>query len=636
MSLLRSLSHGLRSLFRKDQVDRELNEELSAYLEMEAAEKMKQGMSRKEALRAVRLERGSLEVTKEVVRSAGWESFVETLWQDLRFAIRMLRKSPGFSLSAILTLALGIGANTVVFSVVNALLLRPLPVERPSELTFLENEHYGPSQSYPDYKEIRDRNRTFTGLAGYRITPMDLGTNAGADRVWGYLATGNYFDVLGVKPALGRVFHQSDDQQPGASPYVVLSYSTWQSRFGSDPAIVGKTIRINRQPYSVLGVAPSDFHGTEFFYLPELWVPMMMQAQIEGGNSWIGDRNTWNMFVIGRLKPRVSGAQAEADLNSIAAELVREYPAENDGLRFRLAKPGLIGNWLGGPARTFALGVLALASLVLLAACTNLASMLAARATDRRRELAIRLAIGAGRGRVVRQVLIETLTLSLVGGGSGYMLATTLSQALSHYRAPMDFPVQLNVNPDWRVFLFALVASIAASGLCGCVPAWRASRTDPNAVLKGSPSNRGTTHLSFRDVLVVVQVALCFVLVAACLLSLRGLQQAFKLNLGFEPQHVSVVGFDLGLPGYSEERGRAFQQQVLETIQQLPGVELASYSNSVPLSIDQSQTRVFPADKPDLRPTDRVDVTRYQISPGFFYDVRNEVIGRPRLYLARR
>jgi predicted permease len=255
---------------------------------------------------------------------------------------------------------------------------------------------------------------------------------------------------------------------------------------------------------------------------------------------------------------------------------------------------------------------------VLLAACTNLASMLAARATGRQRELAIRLAIGAGRGRVVRQVLIETLTLSLVGGGSGYVLATVLAQLLSRWRAPMDFPVQFNVNPDWRVFLFALMACIVAGGLFGCAPAWRASRTDPNAVLKGSTSNRRTAHLSFGDVLVVVQVAVCFVLVAACLLSLRGLQQAFKLNLGFEPQHVSVVGLDLGLPGYSEERGRTFQQQALETIQQLPGVESASYSNSVPLSIDQSQTRVFPADKPDLRPTDRVDVTRYQISPGFF------------------
>jgi hypothetical protein len=282
-----------------------LDEELRAYVEMAVEDKMKQGVSRGEAARAVRLERGSLDGAKETVRAAGWESFVETCWRDLRFAARMLRKSPGFTLSAILTLALGIGANTVVFSVVNALLLRPLPVEQPNELTFLENEHYGPSQSYPDYKEVRDRNRTFAGLAGYRIAPMDLGTNAGADRIWGYLATGNYFDVLGVKPALGRVFHQSDDQQPGASPYVVVSYSMWQSRFGSDPAIVGKTIRINRRPYSVLGVAPRDFHGTEFFYWPEIWVPVMMQSQIEGGNSWLDDRNTWNMFVIGRLKPKV-------------------------------------------------------------------------------------------------------------------------------------------------------------------------------------------------------------------------------------------------------------------------------------------------------------------------------------------
>ena len=618
MPLLRTIAEGLRSLFRKERGDQELDEELHGFLEMAAEEKMKQGMSRQKALRAARLERGSLEVTKEIVRSAGWESFVETGWRDVYFAIRVLRKSPGFTFVAILTLALGIGANAVVFSVVNALLLRPMPVEHPEELAFLENEHYGPSQSYPDYKEIRDRNQTFTGLVGYRIAPMDLETNTGAERIWGYLATGNYFDVLGIKPALGRFFRQSDDLHPGASPYAVVSYTLWQSRFGSDPAIVGKTISINRLPYTVLGVAPPDFHGTEFFYWPEIWVPMMMQPQIEGGSSWLDNRNTWNTFVIGRLKPDVFPAQAEADLNTTAAELARQYPAENEGLRFRLAKPGLVGNLIGGPARAFALGVLVLAALVLLAACTNLASMLTARATDRQRELAIRLAIGAGRGRILRQVLIETLLLSLVGGGSGFVLATLLAQALSRWRAPIDFPVQFNVNPDWRVFLFALLVSIFASVLFGSAPAWRASRTDPNAVLRGSPTGWRARSLGFRDILVALQVALCFVLVAGCLLSLRGLQQALRLNLGFKPQHVSVAGFDLGLAGYSEEQGRVFQQRVLEAIQRLPGVQSASYSNSVPLSIDQSQDGVYPADKADLRPSDVVDATRYQVSPGFF------------------
>src|SRR6266481_4481414 len=548
------------------------------------------------------------------------------LLQDLRYALRMLAKNPGFTLIAVLTLALGIGANTVVFSVLNALLLRPLAVERPNELAFLESQN-GPSQSFPNYKDLRDRNRTFAGLIGYRIAPMELESSDRADRIWGYLATGNYFDVLGVRPALGHFFRQSDDLRPGDSPYAVLSYNSWQTRFAADHAIVGKTIRINRHPYTVLGVAPSDFHGTELFYWPEVWLPMMMEPQIEVGNAWLDNRMTWNTFVVGRLKPYVTRAQAEADLNTIAAELTRQYPAENDRLHFRLSKPGLIGDLIGGPARAFTLGVLLLAALVLLAACTNLASMLTARTADRQREFAIRLAIGADRGRVLRQLLTETLILALAGGGAGFLLAMVLTDALSRWRAPMDFPVQYDVNPDWRVFLFALAGSFIAAGLFGSAPAWRASNSDPNLVLRGTSTMWGRGRLAFRDVLVVVQVALCFVLVSASLLSLRGLQQALKMNLGFAPQHVSAVAFELGLAGYSEGRGRAFQRQALETIQRLPGVQSAAYSNSLPLSIDQSHTGVFPADKGDPQPSDRIPVTFYQVSPDFFDTLGTKLLG---------
>ena len=542
---------------------------------------------------------------------------MRTLLQDFRYALRMLGKSPGFTAVAVLTLALGIGANTAVFSVVNTLILRPLPVERPGELVFLENAHYGPSQSFPNYKDLRDRNQVFAGLVGYRMAPMELETDRGANRIWGYLATGNYFDVLGVKPALGRFFKQSEDLHPGASPYAVLSYGSWQARFGGDPAIVGKTIRINRLPYTVFGVAPPAFHGTELFYWPEVWVPMMMEPQIEASNPWLDNRATWNTFVLGRLKPEVPSAQAEANLNSLAVEMTRQFPNENDGLHFKLTKPGLIGDLIGAPAKAFALGVLVLACLVLLAACTNLASMFTARATDRQRELAVRLAIGAGRGRVVGQVLTETLVLSLAGGGTGCVLASFLCSALSLWQAPMDFPVHFNVAVDWRVFLFALAGSIVAAGLSGSAPAWRASRTDPNAALRGAPAT-WRTRLALRDVLVMVQVAVCFVLVSASFLSLRGLQQALQMNLGFQPQRVSTAAFELSLAGYSDERGSAFQRQALEAIEQLPGVQSASYSNSVPLSIDQSHTSVFPADKADLRPSDRVSVVYYQVSPEFF------------------
>ena len=602
-------------LWRKRKTS-DFRDEIESHLQMEAARLDEQGLSEADARAAARRAFGNVTQTQERFYESRRWLFWDHLSQDIRFAFRTLRKSPGFTAVAVLTLALGIGANTAVFSVVNTLILRPLPVERPSELAFLQNARYGPSQSFPNYKDLRDRNRTFAGLVGYRMAPMELETERGAERIWGYLATGNYFDVLGVKPALGRFFNQKDDVNPGASPYAVLSHGVWQSRFGGDPAIVGKTIRINRLPYTVFGVAPQDFHGTELFYWPEVWVPMMMQPRIESSN-WLDDHSSSNTFVLGRLKPNVSPAQAEADLNALAVEMIRQFPNQNDGLHFKLTKPGLIGDFIGGPARAFALGVLVLASLVLLAACTNLASMFTARATDRQRELAVRLAIGAGRGRVVRQVLTETLVLSLGGGGAGYLLASFISSALSRLQAPMDFPMHFKVTVDWRVFLFALAGAIVAAVLSGSAPAWRASRTDPNAALRGASTTwRG--RFALRDLLVIVQVAICFVLVSASFLSLRGLQQAFRMNVGFQPQHVSTAAFELNLAGYSEDRGRAFQRQALEAIQQLPGVQSAAYSNSVPLSIDQSHTDVFPVEKTDLRPSDRITVVYYQVSPEFF------------------
>jgi predicted permease len=593
---------------------------------MEERENLESGMSPKQAYYAALRRFGNVTLAREGSREMwGWNS-METLLQDLRYALRMLRRNRGFAAVAVLSLALGIGANALVFSVVNALLLRPLPVERPDQLVFLETKS-GITQSFPNYRDLRDRNKAFSGLVGYRLVPMEFESASGATRIWGLLATGNYFDTLGLHPVMGRFFHQADDLHPGASPYAVLSYSAWRGRFGGDSGIVGKTVRINRLPYTVLGVAPPDFHGTELWYWPEVWVPMMMEPQIENypDAGWLDNRGTWDTWVLGRLKPGTSKTQALANLNTIAAQLAREHPDNNEGLQFKLAKPGLAGDWVGGPARAFTLGVLGLAALVLLAACANLASLLTARAADRQREIAIRLSIGAKRARVVRQALTETLVLSLAGGAAGYALAFVLSQALSRWRAPMDIPVQFDVTPDWRVFLFALVVSIVASALFGSAPAWRASKTDANAVLKGSMMSWGGRRLVFRDVLVVLQVALCFVLVTASLISLRGLQQALKMRLGFDPDGVAVVAYDLGLAGYSEEKGQAFQQRALEAVKQLPGVRFAAYSNSVPLSIDQSTTSVTPADKPAPRPSDRISALYYEISPGFFETIGTEL-----------
>jgi len=546
---------------------------------------------------------------------------LDDLRADLRYAVRTLARTPAFVFMAIVSLALGIGANTVVFSVVNALVLKPLPIEQPERVFFAQRQtrQSYPTNSFPNYRDLRDRNTSFDGLVGYRISPIDLEKGGTPVRTWGYLATGNYFDVLGVKPALGRFFHAEDDRHEGDAPFAVLSYDCWIGRFGGDPAVIGRAIRLNRTPFTIVGVAPKGFRGTELFYRPDIWVPMMMQPQIEVGNPWLENRNTLNTWIAGRLKPGVSAGAAEADLNAIAAQLAREYPQINEGLRLKLARPGLVGDVLGGPVRAFTVGVLALAGLVLLAACANLASVLAARAADRRRELAIRMAIGAARGRIVRQLLAETLLLALSGGAAGCALAFAASRALTAWQAPIDVPIQFDIAIDVRVLLFACGVSAIAGLLFGLAPARQASRTDPNSALKaGDGAAVSGRRWPVRDVVVIAQVALCVVLVSASLLSLRGLQQTVSMPLGIDPRGVTLVGFDLGLGGYRRDLGIQFQRRALDAVARLPGVQMAAYSNSLPLSIDQSTTVIYPDDQPVLKTSEVHAAVRYVVSPGFF------------------
>jgi predicted permease len=543
---------------------------------------------------------------------------MDELLRNVRYGLRTLRKNPAFSVTAIVSLALGIGVNTLVFSAFESLLLRPLPIHDPERVVAVETAN-GISHSFPNYKEFRDNTSTFSGLAGYRISPMSLERAGNAERIWGYLATGNYFDVLGVKPALGRFFHQQDDLRAGASPYAVLSYNSWQARFGADAGIVGKRVRINGLTYSVLGVAPRDFHGTELFYWPEIWVPMMMQAQIEIGNSWLENPYTWDTSILGRLKPGVTATQAAADLNRVAASLARRFPDTDLGLSIRFSRPGLMGSALRGPVRLFVGGLLLLAGLVLLTACANLGGLLLARAADRAREMAIRLSVGASRGRILRQLLTESLLLALAGGFAGYVLAAFLCQLLSAWHAPMDFPVQFGVSPDWRVFFFAAAVSTVTGVLFGLGPALQMSKAEPSGALK---SPRPRFRFAFRDLLVATEVGLCFVLVFGAVLSLRALQNALVMPLGFNPNGVTTAAFDLGLGGYSEARGQAFQARVLEAMKSLPDVTSAGYANSLPLSIDQSHTGVQAEDAPAERGRKAKSATFYDISPGFLSTLR--------------
>ena len=337
------------------------------------------------------------------------------MFSDLRYAIRGLMKSPGFALTAVVTLALGIGANAVVFSVLNALVLRPLNVPHADSLYTVQRFQY-PSQSYLDYVDLRDRNRTFDSLVAFQIIgPVGVDSGGNPSTAWPYLASGNYFDALGIQPYLGRFFHASDEKGLNSAPYVVLSYTYWHSYFHGDRSVVGRPVEINKHTFTVLGVAPPAFRGTELFFAPALWIPMNEQPTVEGHNS-LQYRGDHSPMVVGHLKPGVTAAAATADLNAIGTWLAKTYPGDDEGVKFSLARPGLVGDMLGGPARAFMSGLMLLAGLILLAACANLGSLFAARAADRAKDVALRLALGSRRGLILRRLLTEAMLVSVAGG----------------------------------------------------------------------------------------------------------------------------------------------------------------------------------------------------------------------------
>ncbi|MBV9613727.1 MAG: ABC transporter permease [Acidobacteriaceae bacterium] len=472
-------------------------------------------MTPDEAARRARLEFGSSESFKEACREAHGLRWPSEILQDLRYGWRMLRCNAGFSSIAVLSLALGLGVNMVVFGVINGILLRPLPVPDPERIVSVARPLGTASQSFPNYRDIRDRNAVFESLFAYRFAAVGLETAGKAERTWGFLVTGNYFEGLGIHPALGRFFTAQESAAINGSPWAVLSYACWQTRFRGDPNAIGRVVRINSYPYTIVGVAPPGFRGTEIFYSPDIWLPASMQPQIEG-HSLLESRNSYTFWVAGRLKRGISIAEANANLSAVAAQLGREFLSD-EGMRLSVSRPGLLGPVISDPVRAFAVGVMLLAGLVLLAACTNLASLLAVRSVDRHRELAIRISIGASRGRIARQLVTESIPIALLGGGLGCCLALMLLHALARWRVSLDFPVQFDVTADWRVFLFAFVAAIATSVCLAIAPAHRAWRTDPYQRLRAPDGAH--RRWAFRDVVLAGQIALCCVLVTASFVS---------------------------------------------------------------------------------------------------------------------
>ena len=614
-----ALFRRVANLFRRSSVDHDINAELEAHINLRIDANLAAGMSPEAARRDALLRFGNPTMTRERVAASDATLSLADLGRDLRYAARQLRRSPGFALTAILTLALGIGANVVVFGVMNAMILRPLNVAGADRLFELAGQRQGDdNQCYPDYIDFKTRNSTFTDMATYRMGYVGLSSGGSAQKSWEYEVSGNYFDMLGAQPQIGRFFHASDEHGPNSAPYIVLSDAMWRARFNADPRVVGTTVDLNKHPFTIIGVAPKNFNGTEIFFWPEFWVPMINEEQLEG-YTFLIKRGNHGLFVIGSLKPGVTPRQAEDNLNAVAHQMTREHPTEDDGLAPRLVKPGLLGDTLGGPAQPFLAAIMSLALLVLLAACVNLAGIFAARAADRSKELAIRLSIGSTRWRILRQLLTEAVLVSLAGGALGTLIATAMLKFLSHWQPISEYPIHVTVVADSSTYLIALLLSFAAGVLPGLLPARQVWRTDATDALKsGTTSARIRGRLTLRDLLLGIQIALCALLLTASLVALRGMDRSLHAPMGFVPQGTMVADTDMHMAGYSDNSAFPVQRRIIDQALQLPGVQAAGTIDSMPLGGGGSNWSVYREGTTDLRSSNSVMTPHsYGISPGY-------------------
>ena len=544
---------------------------------------------------------------------------METLLQDIRYALRAMLKSPGFTGVAILSLALGIGANAAIFSLVNTILFRPLPVFEPWRIVELAPTRQGSdfnNFSYPLYRDFRDRNEVFDSLAVYRFAPMSLSREGNNERIWGFIVSGNYFDLLGVKPAAGRFFTQEEDRVPGANPVAVVSHGCWQRRFGGDPNLVGKEITINGNRFDVVGIAPEGFVGTVIIFTPEIWVPAMMARQIEPSSNWLDQPTNGVLFAFGRLKPGVSEAQATQSLNALMASLVSVYP-HVEGLTITLSPPGLVLPVLRNGTLAFSFVLMAAVGLVLLIACTNLANMLLARATRRRKEIAIRLSLGASRARLIRQLLTESVLLALVGGAIGWLVAVWMVKLVGAFKPPVDFNLTIDLKLDWRVLTFSLVISLISGVIFGLMPALHSTRSDLVSALKDESAGAGHRRSRLRSALVVAQIAFSLVLLVVAGLIVRSLQQVQMIGPGFRTERTLTMSVDLGLQGYTEQRGQEFYKELISRAEAVPGVRSASLVNYLPLALNRNSMSIYIEGQPVPRPSEVPEVSNSSVWPKY-------------------
>jgi predicted permease len=549
---------------------------------------------------------------------------VDTMIRDMRYAFRMLANSPGFTLVAVVSLALGIGANTTIYSWVKSTMLRPLPgvsdVDRVVMMTEKGRSGSFTSTSYPDFVDFRRSVASKADLAAYTMYTAGLSSGDRTDRMWVEAVSSNYFDVLGVRPVLGRAFLPEEDLSAGGARVVILSHHMWTERFNSDPEIIGKTITLSNNPVTIVGVAPSDFYSSFVSLSTDMWIPTAAYAGILARPAMLDQRGNHWLLVFARPKAGVSVNQAEAALRSAGNELARQYPSTNAGRSL-----ALVPIWKApfGATMIFRPVLLVLTlvvGVVLLIACANVANLLLARSLGRRKEIAIRLSVGADRFRLVRQLLTESVLLALLGGAAGLLIVQWGNHAMMAYRPPANLPIRSGFEVDANVLAFALLISVVTGLLFGMVPALQASNPSLVTTLKDETVRFGGVHghSRMRSALVIGQVALSLILLIAAALFVEALNKAKRIDPGFDPSHVLAVSFDLELNGYSPERGWVFEKELLERVRAIPGVVSASYIRRLPLGFSGGNSRSAVIDGYVPKPDEEVVIDVNWVGPGYF------------------
>ena len=573
---------------------------------------------------------------------------MDSIWQDIRVGARTLLKAPLFTAAVVITLGLGIGANAAVFTIVNRMLLKPLPVQDPNGLFVLAVQHEGNEDphniSWLDYLEYRDRSGAFADLAAYDVNFVGLSADNRAERIAVTYVSSNYFSMLGVPPGLGRVLQPGDPQEPGANPVIVLGHSYWAKRFNRDPSVVGRSVVVNGKPFTIAGVVPEWFQGVYALVEFDAYMPLSMETS-DAYKNMTTKRDEHALHVIGRLKPGLGQKQAQAAVAVLAKQLETQYPDTNKTVRARVIPERLARPEANSADQTpVVAGIfLVLVGLVLLVACVNVINLIMVRATTRQRELAVRAALGAGRRRLVRQMLTESVILALLGGAAGAIVGRAVASMIGAIRLPGDLPFRFDLTYDWRVFGYIALVALAAGIGVGLLPALKASRTDLNTVLRegGRGTSEGSARQRARSVLVVAQVATSLVLLVAAALFVRSVRNAESIDLGFDPTHVLNASVDVEQQGYDEARGRQFFDELLRRAKALPGVQSASLAYSVPLGYYNSAAFLEIEGQPPATDARRpaagynavspeyIDTIRPRLIRGRFFSAEDDQRGRP-------